>query len=268
MSEFEQAQTTSGDASADVRTNTESSCDAVVVGAGFYQLYRLLGLGLSVRVIEAGSGVGGTWYWNRYPGARCDVESMAYSYQFSEELQQEWKWSERYASQPEILSYIEHVVERFSLRPHIQFSTRVLSVHFDEARSRWSIETSAGERISARFSILATGCLSSRNMPPFEGLDVSGAPIEEITEKGLVANGESYELDSIEATLEAEDEWVDHVNEVAGATLFMQANSWYLGANIPGKKRVFMPYVGGNIEYRRRCDESASDDYAGFELKG
>ena len=103
--------------------------DAVIVGAGFagmYMLHRLRGTGLSVRVFEAGSGVGGTWYWNRYPGARCDVESIQYSYQFSEKLQQEWVWSERYAPQPEILRYVNHVADRFDLRRDIQFNTRVL----------------------------------------------------------------------------------------------------------------------------------------------
>src|SRR5882672_6660464 len=102
--------------------------DAVIVGAGFagmYMLHRLRGMGFSVRVFEAGSGVGGTWYWNRYPGARCDVESMQYSYQFSDELQQEWEWTERYATQPEILDYANHVADRFDLRRDIEFDTRV-----------------------------------------------------------------------------------------------------------------------------------------------
>src|ERR1700733_4121263 len=102
--------------------------DVVIVGAGFaglYMLHRARGLGLSARVLEAGGGVGGTWYWNRYPGARCDVESLQYSYQFSDDLQQEWEWSERYASQPEILRYLEHVADRFGLRPDLQLDTRV-----------------------------------------------------------------------------------------------------------------------------------------------
>ena len=109
--------------------------DAVVVGAGFagmYMLHRLRGLGLSARVFEAGAGVGGTWYWNRYPGARCDVESMDYSYSFSEELQQEWEWTERYATQPEILRYLEHVADRFDLRRDIRFETRVTGATWDE----------------------------------------------------------------------------------------------------------------------------------------
>src|SRR6516165_6757469 len=116
--------------------------DVVVVGAGFagmYMLYRLRRLGFSVRVYEQGGGVGGTWYWNRYPGARCDVESMQYSYSFSDELQQEWDWSERYAPQPEILKYANHVADRFNLRTDIQFNTRVDSAGFDAETNTWSV---------------------------------------------------------------------------------------------------------------------------------
>src|SRR3984893_3053380 len=148
--------------------------DAVVVGAGFaglYMLFRLRGLGLSARVYEAGDGVGGTWYWNRYPGARCDVESMDYSYSFSDGLQQEWHWTERYASQPEILKYINHVADRFDLRRDIQLSTRVAEAVFDEAAARWTIRTDRGDEVSARFCIMATGCLSAPQAPPFAGLD-------------------------------------------------------------------------------------------------
>jgi cyclohexanone monooxygenase len=148
--------------------------DAVIVGAGFgglYMLYRLRGLGLSTCVFEAGEGIGGTWYWNRYPGARCDIESMDYSYSFSDELQQEWHWTERYASQPEILRYINHVADRFDLRRDIHLSTRVTEAVFDEAASRWNIRTDRGDALSARFCIMATGCLSAPQAPPFAGLD-------------------------------------------------------------------------------------------------
>jgi cyclohexanone monooxygenase len=147
--------------------------DAVVVGAGFagmYMLHRLRGLGLSARVYEQGDGVGGTWYWNRYPGARCDVESMQYSYSFSEELQQQWDWSERYAPQPEILKYANHVADRFDLRRDIQFSTRVECAVFDEAANLWSVTTSQGNTVTARHVILATGCLSNARMPDIKGL--------------------------------------------------------------------------------------------------
>ncbi len=148
--------------------------DAVVVGAGFaglYMLHKLRKLGLTARVIEAGSGPGGTWFWNRYPGARCDIESMQYSYQFDDKLQQEWEWSERYASQPEILKYVAHVIERYDLARDIQYNTRVNTAHFDDATTRWLVETSTGERFNAQFCVMATGCLSSTNMPQFKGRD-------------------------------------------------------------------------------------------------
>ena len=148
--------------------------DAVIVGAGFaglYMLHRLRGLGLSARVYEAGRGIGGTWFWNRYPGARCDVESMDYSYSFSDDLQQEWKWTERYASQPEILSYINHVADRFDLRRDIQLETRVTAALFNEATNRWAIQTDRGDRVSAQFCIMATGCLSDAQVPKIEGLE-------------------------------------------------------------------------------------------------
>jgi cation diffusion facilitator CzcD-associated flavoprotein CzcO len=151
-----------------------SNVDAVIVGAGFaglYMLYRLRQLGLSVRVYEAGSGVGGTWFFNRYPGARCDIESMDYSYSFSHELEQEWKWTERYATQPEILRYINHVADRFELRRDIQFDTRVTAAVFDEATNRWAIQTDDGARVSARFCIMATGCLSAAKVPDLKGLE-------------------------------------------------------------------------------------------------
>src|SRR5438552_4302672 len=148
--------------------------DVVVVGAGFagmYMLHRLRGQGMTARVYEQGSGVGGTWYWNRYPGARCDVESMQYSYSFSDELQQDWDWSERYAPQPEILKYANHVADRFNLRPDIQFNTRVDKAVFDEAANIWQVATSDGKTVTARFVVLATGCLSNARMPDIKGLD-------------------------------------------------------------------------------------------------
>jgi cyclohexanone monooxygenase len=152
----------------------KNEVDVVVVGAGFSGLYlivKLRELGLSFRVLEAGTGVGGTWYWNRYPGARCDVESMQYSYAFDEKLQQEWRWSETFAPQPEILEYANHVTDRFDLRRSIEFETQVTAAKFDDASSRWSVETSKGETISARFCIMATGCLSSPRAPDIAGAD-------------------------------------------------------------------------------------------------
>jgi cyclohexanone monooxygenase len=148
--------------------------DAVVVGAGFaglYQLYRLRELGLTTRVFDSAGDVGGTWYWNRYPGARCDIESMAYSYSFSSELEQEWNWSERYATQPEILRYANHVADRFDLRRHINFNTKVTSAVYDESAHDWTVTTDAGEIVTARFVIMATGCLSTANLPSIPGID-------------------------------------------------------------------------------------------------
>jgi len=526
--------------------------DVVVVGAGFagmYMLHKLRGLGLSVRVYEQGGDVGGTWYWNRYPGARCDVESMQYSYSFSDELQQEWDWSERYAPQPEILRYANHVADRFKLRSDIQLNTRVDRTTFDESANSWEVATSDGNTVTANYVVLATGCLSNARMPDIKGLsdfkgkvyhtghwphepveftglrvavigtgssaiqsvpviaeqasqltvfqrtpnfsiparnaaltpqereafrakypeirrfareearngiytdmpdrgaledgdnerraryearwarggltfmsvynnlavdkaandtaadfvrekiaeivkdpetakllqpnnhpigskricidtdyfatfnrpnvklvDIRSNPIEQILPDGVRAGGKNYEVDalvlatgfdamtgsvakidirgrngltlngkwaegpktylglmsagfpnlfiitgpgspsvlsnmivsieqhvdwisdcirymrdrgvvSIEAQKEAEDKWVAHVNEVAHTTLYPQANSWYMGANIPGKPQIFMPYIGGVGVYRQICNEVASKGYEGFAME-
>ncbi|MCA6113056.1 flavin-containing monooxygenase [Bradyrhizobium cenepequi] len=162
------------------RTAVRNSYDVLVVGAGFaglYMLYRLRALGLKVRVFEKGAGVGGTWYWNRYPGARCDVESMQYSYSFSEELQREWDWSERYASQPEILQYANHVADRFNLRPDIELNTHIVACVFDEEAGSWSVTTSDGRIVTARFVVLATGCLSNARVPDIQGLHGFSGPV-------------------------------------------------------------------------------------------
>lgn len=151
-----------------------SHYDAVVIGAGFsglYMLYRLRELGLSTRVYEAGDGVGGTWYWNRYPGARCDSPSVHYSYSFSPELEQEWEWTERYPRQPEILRYLNHVADRFDLRRDIQLSTRVQSAVYDDKTNLWTVSTDKGNVVTARYVITAVGCLSAPNTPKFKGLD-------------------------------------------------------------------------------------------------
>jgi cation diffusion facilitator CzcD-associated flavoprotein CzcO len=526
--------------------------DAVVVGAGFagmYMLHRFRGLGFTTRVFEAGGDVGGTWYWNRYPGARCDVASINYSYSFDPELEQEWNWSERYSPQPEILEYAQHVADRYDLRRDIQFNTRVEAATFDEGEGRWTITTDAGDVVSAQHFIMAVGCLSASKLPeipgiedfggetyhtghwPHEGVDFSGkrvavigtgssaiqsipiiaeqaahltvfqrtpnfsfpahnrpltpdeveevkaiypdhreaarrsgfgvpavlpdtsalstaeevrqaryeeawkqgdlvsvllayddlltvkeandtaaefvrnkirsivtdpevaeilaptnhpvgtkrpcldsgyfetfnrddvelvdllkTPLEAVTPTGIRTSGGEYEVDAIvfatgfdamtgsllavdikgrdgeslrdkwaagprtylgllsagfpnlfmitgpgspsvlsnmmvsieqhvdfvaecvdylrehdkaviEPTVEAEDAWVDHVNEAGDATLYPQANSWYMGANVPGKPRVFMPYIGGVGVYREKCEEVVANGYEGFELR-
>ena len=151
-----------------------SQFDVIVIGAGFaglHMLHQLRLLGFSARGYEAASDVGGVWHWNRYPGARCDVESLQYSFSFSPELEQEWVWTEKYAAQPEILSYIRHVADRYDLRRDIRFNARVRSVVFDEARSRWQLETQAGESASAQFVVMATGALSIPRLPDIPGME-------------------------------------------------------------------------------------------------
>jgi cyclohexanone monooxygenase len=163
-----------------MRSAENGEFDAVVVGAGFaglYMLHRLRELGFTARVYEAGGGVGGTWYWNRYPGARCDVESLQYSFSFSEELDQEWSWSEKYSPQPEILAYANHVADRFDLRSQIVFDTRVIATTFNEDDDTWLIETDRGDRVSAGFCIMAVGCLSAPNRPAFQDMNDFRGPI-------------------------------------------------------------------------------------------
>ncbi|MEQ8719122.1 MAG: NAD(P)/FAD-dependent oxidoreductase [Acidimicrobiales bacterium] len=530
--------------------SSDTDVDAVVIGAGFgglYMLYKLRELGLSTQVFEAGDGVGGTWYWNRYPGARCDVESLAYSYSFDPELEQDWEWSERYPAQPEIEKYLNHVADRYDLRRDIALETRVTAATFDEDTTSWTIETDTGRSVTCRWLITAVGCLSkpkeidiegkgsfagpTYHTPswPKDGVDFSGkrvavigtgstgiqvipeiakqaehltvfqrtpnfslpaqnrdltgdeieefkadyrhfreeqrasaygvpapppepsalavaaeernrkyqqawdkggfaeffpyadlltdieanetvaqfvrdkiagivddpelaaklaptdyafgtkrpcldtryfetynrdnvtlvdlreTPLERITGKGIETSDRSYEVDAIvfatgfdamvgalnaidirgrggallrdewkngpvtylglsvagfpnmftitgplspsvfsnmivsieqhvewiadcvayvdkageagiEATSTAQDDWVSHVSELADMTLFPQTDSWYVGANVPGKPRVFMPYVGGVGFYRETCDEIVRDDYRGFDL--
>ncbi|HEY7275187.1 MAG TPA: NAD(P)/FAD-dependent oxidoreductase [Trebonia sp.] len=534
---------------AETRPAAETT-DVVVVGAGFaglYQLHRLRALGLSTVVFEAGDDVGGTWYWNRYPGARVDVECINYSFSFSSDLEQEYRWAERYAPQPEILEYARHVADRFDLRRDIKFNTRVTAARWDEPSRTWRVETDQGDDVSAKYVVMATGCLSAAKVPdipgtekfqgksyythhwPHAGVDFTGlrvgligtgssgvqsipviaeqaadltvfqrtpayslparnrplhpgelegvqarygewraaqrksgfgvatqtptksalevsdeelnetleaawesgsltnlltcytdtavsqeandrvrgfihdkikqivkdpqtaqdlcptypvgtkrpcldtsyfetynrdtvhlvnlrrTPLMEVTERGIRTSDREYEFDAIvyatgfdamtgaltrvdirgkdgvslkdewqagprtylgiasagfpnlfmitgpgspsvltnmmmsieqhvdwvtdaivhlnaaglnaiEPTRQAQDAWVDHVNEIASYTLFPKANSWYMGANVPGKTRVFMPYAGGLDVYRVKCAEVATNDYEGFTL--
>ncbi len=148
--------------------------DAIIIGAGIsglYQLYRLRELGMRVRVLEAGTGVGGTWYWNRYPGARFDSESYSYSYSFSRELLEEWNWNEHFAPQPETLRYLNHVADKFDLRRDIQFRSRVSAAHYQPETRSWDLTVEDGARFSSRFLITAIGPLSAPTMPRIEGVD-------------------------------------------------------------------------------------------------
>ena len=154
----------------DGRGSKESPLDVLIVGAGMaglYALYHMRERGLSAVAWEAGDGVGGTWYWNRYPGARVDIESVEYSYSFSDELQQEWDWTERYAAQPELLRYFNHVADRFDLRKSIALETRVKSAVFDEASNLWEITSDNGDVAYARFCFMATGFLSALRLIMF-----------------------------------------------------------------------------------------------------
>ena len=160
-------------------TSTEQF-DAVIVGAGFsglYMLERLRSLGLRVHVIEAAGDVGGTWWWNRYPGARCDIESFDYSYSFDPDLEQSWEWSERYATQPEILAYVNHVADRFDLRRDISFETRMLEARWDGASNVWNLSTDTGRQLETRYCVMAVGCLSQANRPDLPGLESFGGRV-------------------------------------------------------------------------------------------
>ncbi|MFV0535047.1 MAG: flavin-containing monooxygenase [Cumulibacter sp.] len=161
-------------------TGETTDHDVIVIGAGFAGMYLLHRLrdeqGLRVQVYERGSGVGGTWYWNRYPGARCDVESKYYSYSFDSELEQEWEWTERFPAQPELLTYANHVADRFDLRKNIQFDTSVESAVFDDATNTWSVTLADGTTATATYLVTAVGCLSASQIPPFDGIDSFSGP--------------------------------------------------------------------------------------------
>ncbi|MEI8241125.1 MAG: NAD(P)/FAD-dependent oxidoreductase, partial [Actinomycetota bacterium] len=146
--------------------------DVVVVGAGFsglYLIHRLRELGLSMRVLESGSDVGGTWYWNRYPGARCDIPTTDYTFTWDPELEDEWTWSEKYATQPEILRYAQHVAAKHDMRREITFDTKVVSAQWNDAAKRWTVHTSGGEDITSKYYVMATGCLSLPKTPDVPG---------------------------------------------------------------------------------------------------
>ncbi len=148
--------------------------DVIVVGGGIgglYTIYRMRQLGLRVKAFEAGNGIGGTWHWNRYPGCRCDVESMEYSFSFSPELEQEWHWPERYGTQPELLRYLNHVADRFDLRKDVQLNTRVLTAHFDSTTNLWTITTDQNDTVSSPYLIMCTGNLSTPRVPDFPGIE-------------------------------------------------------------------------------------------------
>jgi cyclohexanone monooxygenase len=239
----------------------DTAYDVVVVGAGFsglYMLHKLRSRGFSVRVYEAGDGVGGTWYWNRYPGARVDIESQEYSYGFDEKLELEWEWTERYASQPELLRYVNHVADRFDLRRDIQLNTRVTAAKYDENTKRWSVTTDRGEKVSAKFVVMATGCLSVPKDPdlpglknfkgksyhtgrwPHEGVDFTGQRV------AVIGTGSSA-IQSIPQI----------AKQAAHLTVFQRTPNFSLPAqNGPVNKAVVEDWKANRLDYRRRQRES------------
>jgi cation diffusion facilitator CzcD-associated flavoprotein CzcO len=273
--------------------------DAVVIGAGFSGLYMLHKLrdelGLVVRVFEAGGGVGGTWYWNRYPGARSDSDSYIYGFMFDEDLWRKWEWSERYPEQHEIRAYLEHVAQRYDLNKDITFGTRVAAATFDEDDDTWTVTTDAGESVRARYVIAGVGALSVSNTPRFDGIDsfrgesyhTGRWPHEKVDFTGkrvgvigtgasavqavpliarIVADLRERGASTIEPTPDAESAWVAENQQLAEATLFPTADTWYMGANIPGKPRVFLPNLSFVGPYRAKCDRIADNEYEGFSI--
>jgi cation diffusion facilitator CzcD-associated flavoprotein CzcO len=240
--------------------------DAIVIGAGFSGLYALKrlrdDLGLRVRVYETGDGVGGTWYWNRYPGARCDSESFYYCYSFDERLAQEWEWSGRYPEQPEIERYLNHVADRFDLRRDIRLGTRVTAAHYDEAANRWTVETDRGERVSTHFVVSAVGCLSTPSVPdipgrerfrgavyftaqwPREGVDFTGKRV------GLIGTGSS----GIQATPRI-------AAEAKHLTVFQRTPNF----TVPARHHAFEPARQAEIKRRyAEIFEATRSSAAGF----
>jgi len=245
--------------------------DVVIVGAGFagmYLLHRLRPLGFSVRVVEAGTDVGGTWYWNRYPGARVDIESMQYSYQFDEALQQEWQWTEKYAPQPELLKYARHVADRFDLRCDIRFETRIASASYDEEALRWSLKAEDGSAYDARFVVMATGCLSKPNWPHIKGIgDFAGEtyhtamwPREKVDFTGqrvaVIGTGSSG-IQSIPVIAE----------EAAQLTVFQRTPNYAIPAHNALLDKDYESWVKGHYtEFRDQAKQTPPGIYGRFRV--
>ncbi len=231
--------------------------DVIIVGAGIsglYMLYRMRRLGLSVRVIEAGGGLGGTWYWNRYPGARCDTDTLEYSYSFDEDLQQEWEWPERYPTQPEILKYLNHVADRFELRRDIKFDTRVEAAHYDEAGRQWRIATDDGAEMAARFLVMATGSISAPNIPAIDGMDSFRGPIHHTARwphEGVDLSGKRV---GVIGTGSSAVQAIPVIAEQAAQlTVFQRSPQW----SVPAHNRPSDPEMVAEIKA----------DYAGFRAR-
>jgi len=244
--------------------------DAVVVGAGvagLYAIHRLRGLGLEVVGIEAGEGVGGTWFWNRYPGCRCDVPTIEYSYSFDESLEQEWAFSEVMSAQPEIETYLNHVADRFDLRRSFRFATRVVAATFDETDGRWMVDTDAGDRLRARWCVMATGSLSAPNLPPIsgiesfagttvhtglwprDGVDVAGMRV------GIIGTGSSG-MQSI-----------PHLaGEAAHLTVFQRTPNYSFPGQVAPVDEELQAYVKANYQELRRLQRASGAGISGMAM--
>jgi cyclohexanone monooxygenase len=253
------------------RAPESRTVDAVVVGAGvagLYAVHRLRGLGLEHVVgIEAGEGVGGTWYWNRYPGCRCDVPTIEYSYSFDQELEQEWSFPEVMSAQPDIEHYLNHVADRFELRPHFRFGTRVTAATFDEANERWVVETDRGDRFEAPWCVMATGSLSAPNLPPIpgietfagttvhtglwprEGVDVSGQRV------GIIGTGSSGMQSIPHLAKEAE-----HL------TVFQRTPNYAFSGRVAPVDDELQAYVKANYAELRRMQRSSQAGISGMAM--
>jgi cyclohexanone monooxygenase len=236
--------------------------DVVVVGAGFaglYALHKLRGLGYSVVVYEAGTGVGGTWYWNRYPGARVDIESREYSYSFSAELEHEWKWTEQYASQPELEAYANHVADRFDLKRDIRFETRVTSAIFDEASGRWTVKTDRGDEVRAKYCVMATGCLSIPKDIDLPGIDRFKGEVYRTSlwpKEGVDFDGKRV---AIVGTGSSGIQSIPVIAEQAGhVTVFQRTPNFSLPSNNgPINKALVEDWLANREKYRTQQRESA-----------
>jgi cyclohexanone monooxygenase len=244
--------------------------DVVVVGAGvagLYAVHKLRGLGFDVVGIEAGDGVGGTWFWNRYPGCRCDVPTIEYSYSFDEELEQEWQFAEVMSAQPEIETYLNHVADRFDLRRSFRFSTRVTAATFDADAEAWTIETDRGDRLSARWCVMATGSLSAPNLPdipgiesfagevvhtglwPREGVDVGGKRV------GIIGTGSSGMQSIPHLAREAE-----HL------TVFQRTPNYSFPGQVAPVDEELQAYVKANYRELRRLQRMSGAGISGMAM--
>ncbi|WP_192764586.1 flavin-containing monooxygenase [Actinomadura algeriensis] len=224
--------------------------DVLVVGAGFaglYALYRLRETGHRVHAVEAAGGVGGVWYWNRYPGARCDIESVDYCYSFSDELVKEWDWTERYPAQPEILAYLNHVADRFALRRDITFDTRITALTFDEAADRWTARTAYGDLVSARHVIMATGQLSVARLPDIPGIDDFAGPVHHTGDwphEGVDVAGKRV---GVVGTGSSGVQAIPRIAEQAGHLTVFQRTPHYV---VPARNRPLDPAYAAELKTR------------------